>query len=203
MPLFLSSFYFLFDSIPFFCPAHCTSTNGSREKLILMCCCYLVTKFCLTLVIPWAAAHQAPLPFTISKSLLRFMSIELVMISNHLILCHSLILPSVFSSFRVFSNKSALCIRWPKYWSFSFSSSPSSEYSGFISFRIDRFDLLDIQGTLKSLLKLHNSKASILQHSAFFMVQFSNLYTTTGKTVALTIQTSIGKVTSLFINNTE
>ena len=131
------------------------------------------------------------------------MSIELVMISNHLILCHSLILPSVFSSFRVFSNKSALCIRWPKYWSFSFSSSPSSEYSGFISFRIDWFDLLDIQGTLKSLLKLHNSKASILQHSAFFMVQFSNLYTTTGKTVALTIQTSIGKVTSLFINNTE
>ena len=107
MPLFLSSFYFLFDSIPFFCPAHCTSTNGSREKLILMCCCYLVTKFCLTLVIPWAAAHQAPLPFTISKSLLRFMSIELVMISNHLIIyCPLLLLPLVFPRVRERSSSS-------------------------------------------------------------------------------------------------
>ena len=116
--------------------------------------------------------HQAPLSFTISWSLLKLMSIVLVMPSNHLILCYSLLLlPSIFHSIRVFSGELALCIRWPKYWSFSFSISPSNEYSGLISFRIDWFDLLAVQGTLKSLLQHHISKASILQHSDFFMVQ--------------------------------
>ena len=120
---------------------------------------------------PWTAACQASLFCTISCSLPKFMSIELVMPSNHLILYHSLLLlPSIFPSIRVFSNKSVLCIRWPKYWGFSFSISLSNEYSGFISFRIDGFDLLAVQGTLKSLLQHHNSKASILQHSVSFMV---------------------------------
>ena len=135
---------------------------------------------------PWTAAHQASLSFTISWSLLRFMSIESVMPSNHRILCHPLLLlPSIFPSIRVFSNDSALLIRWPKYWSFSFSISPSNEYSGLISFRIDWFDLLAVQGTLKSLLQHHILKASILQHSAFFTVQLSHPYVTTGKTIAL------------------
>ena len=129
------------------------------------------------------------------------MSIELVMLSNHLILCHPLLhLPSVFPSIRVFSIESALCIKWPKYWSFSFNISPSNEYSGLISFRMDWFDLLAIQGTLKSLLQHYNSKSSILQCSAFFMVQFSHLYMTPGKTVALTIWTFVGKVMSLLFN---
>ena len=134
---------------------------------------------------PWTAAHQASLSLTISLSLPKFMSIELVMPSNHLILCRPL-LPSIFPSIRVFSNESARHIRWPKYWSFSFSISPSSEYSGLISFRMDWLDLLAVQGTLKSLLQHHNSKASILWCSAFFMVQFSHPYVTTGKTIALT-----------------
>ena len=120
---------------------------------------------------PWTAAHQASMSITNSQSLLKFMSIKLVIPSNHLILCHPLLLPSIFLSIRVFSNESVLCIRWPKYWSFSFSISPSNEYSGLISFRIDWFDLLAVQGTLKSLLQHHSSKASILQHSSFFMVQ--------------------------------
>ena len=119
---------------------------------------------------PWTAAHQASLSFTNSQSLHKLMSIELVMPSNHLILCHPLLLlPSILPSIRVFSNESVLHIRWPKYWSFSFSISPSNEYSGLISFRIDWFDLLAVQGTLKSLLQNHSSKASILWHSAFFM----------------------------------
>ena len=113
-----------------------------------------------------------------------FMSTELTMPSNHLILCHPLLLPSVFSSIRVFSNKSALCIRWPKYWSFSFSFSPSNEYSRLISFKIDSFDLLSVQGTLKSLLQHHNVKTLVLQHSTFFMVQLSHPYMTTGKTLS-------------------
>ena len=138
-------------------------------------------------VTPWTAAHQASLSFTISHSLLKLMSIELVMPSNHLILCHPLdLLPSVFSSIRVFSNESALCIRWTKYWSFRFSISPSNEYSGLIPFRIDWFNLLEVQGTLKSLLQHHNSKAVIIWHFAFFMVQFSYLFMTTGKNIALT-----------------
>ena len=127
------------------------------------------------------------------------MSIESVMPSKHLILCHPL-LPSMFRSIRVFSNELALCIRWPKCWSFSFSSSPSNEHSGLISFRIDWLDLLAVQGTLKSLLQYHSSKASILQCSAFFIVQLSHPYMTTGKTIALTRQTFVGKVKSLLLN---
>ena len=131
---------------------------------------------------PWTAAHQASLSNTNSWNLLKLMSIKLVMPSNHLILCCPLLLlPSIFSIIRVFSNESVLCIRWPKYWSFSFSISPSNEYSGLISFRMDWFDLLTVQGTLKSLLQHHSSKASILRRSAFFIVQLSHPYMTTGK----------------------
>ena len=141
------------------------------------------------------------LSFTISQSLLKLVSIESIVPSNSLILCHPLLLlPSIFPSIRVFSNKSALCIRWPKYWSFSFSISPSNEYSGLISFRIDWLDLLAVQGTLKSLLQHHSSKASVLWCSAFFMVQLSHPYTTTGKTIALTIGTFLAKVMSLLFN---
>ena len=126
---------------------------------------------------PWTAASQASLSFTISQSLLKLMSIESVMPSNHLILCCPLLLPpSIFSSIRVFSNESTLCLRWPKYWSFSFSISPSSEYSGLISFRTDWFHLLAVQGTLKSLLQCHSSKTLILRRSAFFIVQLSHPY---------------------------
>ena len=129
------------------------------------------------------------------------MSIESVMPSNHLILCCPLlILPSIFPSIRVFSNESVLLIRWPKYWNFSFSISPSNEYSGLISFRIDLLDLLAVQGTLKSLLQHHSSKASILRRSAFFTVQLSHPYTTTGKTIALTRSAFVGKVMSLLFN---
>ena len=145
----------------------------------------LVTQTCLTLCNPlWTAAHQASLSITNSQSLLKLMSSESVMPSNHLILCHPLLLPpSIFPSIRVFSNESLLCIRWPKYWSFSFSINPSNEYSGLISFRIDWFDLLAVQGTLKSLLQHHSSKVSILWCSAFFIVHFSHLYMTTGKDI--------------------
>ena len=137
-------------------------------------------------VTPWTAARQVSLSFTISPSLLKLMFIELVMPSNHLILCHPLLLlPSIFSSIRVFSNVSALQIKWPKYWSFSFSISPSKEYSGFISFRMDWFDLFAVQGTLKSLLQHHSLKASILQHVVFFMVLLSHPYMIIGKTIAL------------------
>ena len=130
----------------------------------------------------WNAARQASLSFTISQRFFKLMSIELVMPSNHLILYHPLLLlPSSFPSIRVFSNESALCIRWPKYWSFSFSISPSSENSGSISFKIDWFDLLVVQGTLKSLLQHHSSKPSVLWYAAFFMVQLSHPYMTTGK----------------------
>ena len=148
---------------------------------------------------PWTVARQASLSITNSQSLLKLMSIELVMSSNHLILCCPLLLPpSIFHSIRVLSNESVLCIRWPKYWSFSFSISPSSEcYSGLISFRMDGLDLLAVQGILKSLLQHHSSKASILCLSAFFIVQLSHPYMTTGKTIALTRQTFVGKVISL------
>ena len=146
-------------------------------------------------------ACQASLSITNSQSLLRLMSIESVMPSNHLIFCHPLLLlPSIFPSIRVFSNETALCIKWPKYWSFSFNISPSSEYSGLISFRMDWLDLLAVQGTLKSLLQYHSSKASILQCSAFFIVQFSHPYMTTRKIIALTRQTFVDKVTSLLFN---
>ena len=134
---------------------------------------------------PWTTAHQASLSITNSQSLLKLMSIESMMPSNHLILCQPLLLPpSIFPSNRIFSNKSVLHIRWPKYWSFSFSINPSNEYPGLISFRMDWLDLLAVQGTLKSLLQHHNSKASILWHSAFFIVQLSHPYMTTGKTIA-------------------
>ena len=138
---------------------------------------------------------------TNSQSLLKLMSIESVIPSNHLILCRPLLLlPSIFPSIRVFSNKPVLHIRWPKYRSFSFSISPSNEYSGLISFRMDWLDLLAVQGTLKSPLQHHSSKASVLRCSAFFIVQISHPYTTTGKTIALTTQTFVGKVMSLLFN---
>ena len=144
---------------------------------------------------PWTAARQASLSITNSQSLLKLMSIESVMPSNHLILCHPLLLLlSIFPSIQVFSKESVLCIRWPKYWSFSLSISPFKEYSELISLRIDWLDLLAVQGTLKSLLQHYSSKASILQHSAFFTVQLSHPYTTTRKTKALTRQTFISKV---------
>ena len=150
---------------------------------------------------PWTAACQASLSVTISQSLLKLMSIESMMPSNHLILCHPLLLPpSIFPSIRVFSNESILCIRWLKYWNFSFSISPSNEYSGLISFRIDWLDLLAVQGTLKSLVQHHCSKASILQCSAFFVVQLSHPYMTTGKAVSLTRWTFVGKVMSQIFN---
>ena len=142
----------------------------------------------------WTTACQDSLSITNSLSLLKLMFIESVLSSNHLILCRPLLLPpSIFPSIRVFSNESVLHVRWPKYWSFSFSISPSNEYSGLISFRMDWLDLLAVQGTLKSLLQYHSSKTSILQHSAFFTVQFSHPYMTTGKTIALTRWTFVGK----------
>ena len=152
-------------------------------------------------VTPWTAAHQASLSIANSRSWLKFGFTESVMPSNHLIFCRPLqIPPSICPSIRVFSNESVLRIRWPKYWSFSFSISPSSEHSGLISFRMDWLDLLAAQGTLKSLLQHHSSKASILWHSAFFIVQLSHPYMTTGKTTALTRQTFVGKVMSLLFN---
>ena len=144
---------------------------------------------------PWTAGHQVSQSSTSSWSLLRLMSIESVMPSNHLVLCHRfLLLPSIFPSIRVFSNESALHIRWPKYWNFSFSIRLSNECSGLISFRIDWLDLLAVQGTLNSLLQHHSSKASVLWCSAFFMVQLSPPYMTTGKTIALTLHTFVSKV---------
>ena len=143
-------------------------------------------------VTPWTAACQASLSITNSQSLLKLVSIKSLMPSNHLILCHLLLLlSSIFPGNRVFPNEAVLCIRWPKYWSFNFNIGPSNEDSGLISFRIDWLDLLAVQGTLKSLLQHHSSKASILQRSAFFMVQLSHPYTTTRKTIALTRWTFI------------
>ena len=146
-------------------------------------------------------ARQVSLAIPNSQSLLKLMSIESVILSNHLILCLPLLLPpSVFPSIRVFSNESALRIRWPKYWSFSFNISPSNEYPRLISFRMDWLDLLAVQGTLKSLLQHHSSKASVLQCSAFFTVRLSHPYLTTRKTIALTRWTFVGKVMSLLFN---
>ena len=150
---------------------------------------------------PWTTARQASLSITNTQSPPKPMSIESVMASNHLILCCPLLLlPSMFPSIRVFSNESAIRIRWPKYWSFSFNISPSNEYSGLISFRMDWLDFLAVQGTLKSLLQHHSSKASILLLSAFFIVQLSHPYMTTGKTIALTRRTFVDKVMSLLFN---
>ena len=152
-------------------------------------------------VTPWTAVCQASLSIINFQSLLKLVSIELVMPSNHLILCCPLLLPpSIFPSIRVFSNESVLRIRWSKYWSFSFSISPFNEYSGLISFMMDWLDLLAVQGTPKSLLQYHSSKASILQCSAFFTVQLSHPYMTTGKTIALTRWTFVGKVIYLLYN---
>ena len=153
-------------------------------------------------VTPWTAALQASLSITNSQSLLKLVSIESLMPSNHLILCHPLLLPpSIFPSIRVFSNKSVLCIKWPKYWSFSFSISPSNEYSGLISFRMDGLDLLAVQGTLKTFsnttIRKHHS---FLQRAACFIAQLSHPYMTTGKTIALTRQTFVGNVMFLLFN---
>ena len=152
-------------------------------------------------VTPWTAARQASLSITNSQSFLKLLSIESVMPSNHLILCCPLLLqPPIFPSIRVFSSESVLCIRWPKYWSFSYGISPSNEYSGLISFRMDWLDLLAVQGTLKGLLQHHSSKASILWQSTFFLVQLSHPYMTTGKALALTKRTYVGKVLSVLFN---
>ena len=149
---------------------------------------------------PWTAAHQASLSITNSWSWLKLMSIKLVMLSNHLIFGRPLLLPSIFPSIRVFSNESALLIRWPKYWSFSFSISPSNEYSGLISFMMDWLDLLAVQGTLKSLFQHHSSKTSTLWHLAFFIVQLSHPYMTTGNTIGLTRWTFVDKVMPQLFN---
>ena len=152
-------------------------------------------------VTPWIAAHQASLSITNSQSLPKLLSIELVMPSSHLFLCRPLLLlPPIPPTIRVFSNESALHMRWPKYWSFSFSIIPSKEHSGLISLRMDWLDLLAVQGTLHSLLQYHSSKASILQHSAFFRVHLSHPYMTTGKSIALTRWTFVGKVMSLLFH---
>ena len=149
---------------------------------------------------PQAAARQASPSITNSQSLLKLMSTESVMPSNHLILYRPLLLlPSIFTSIRDFPKESAFCIRWPKYWSFSFSITPSNEYSRLVSFRTDYFDFLTVKG-LSRIFQHHSSKASVLWHSAFFMVQLSHSYTTTGKTVGLTVQTFVGKVMSLLFN---
>ena len=152
-------------------------------------------------VTPWTAAHQASLSITNSQSLLKLTSKSVMPSNISVVLCVPLLLPpSIFPSIRVFSEESVLRIRWPKYWSFSFSISLSNEYSGLISFRMDWLDLLAVQGTLKSLLQHHSSKTSILHHSAFFIVQLSHPYMTTGKTIALTRWTFVGKVMSLLFN---
>ena len=169
------------SSVAQLCPAFCDPTDCSTT--------------------PWTAACQASLSISNSRSLPKLMSIKSVMPSNHLILCCPLLLlASILPSIRVFSNESALCIRWPKYWSFSFNISPSNEHPGLISFRMERLDLLAVQGTLKSLLQHHSSKASILRCSVFFIVQLSHPYMTAGETIALTRWTFVGKVTSLLFH---
>ena len=174
----------------------------SLKVSAIWCCCCSVARSCPTLCNPMDCSTSGfPGGFTISWSLFKPMSIESMMPSNRLILCHLLLLlPSIFPSLRVFFNESALCIRWPKDWSFTFSISLSNEYSRFISFGIDWFDLLAVQGILKSLCQHHSSKVSILPYSAFFMVQISHPYMTIGKAIALTIWTFVGKVMSLLFN---
>ena len=172
------------------------NTFGSSPFIVLLYIHHRIVVQLLSCVrpfaTPWTAAHQASLSITNSWSLLKLMSILSVMPSNLLILCHPLLLlPSIFPRIEVFSNESVLHIRWPKYWNFSFSISPSSEYSGLIFFRMDWLDLLAVQGTLKGLLQQPSSNASILWHSVFFMVQLSHPHMTTGKTIALTIWTAI------------
>ena len=181
-------------SFPYFC-------SSVPVSLIILDSLVLLLSRVRLFATPWTAACQASLSISNSQSLHKLRSIELVMPSNHLFLCHPLLLlPSTFPSIKVFSNEPVLHIRWSKYWSFSFSISPSSEYSGLISFTMDWVDLLAVQGTLKSLLQHHSPKASVLWYSAFLMVQFSHPYMTTGKIVALTRQTVVGKVMSLLFN---
>ena len=172
------------------------------ETSWLLQCSSVQSLSCVWLfVTPWITAHQVSLSITNSRSSLKLTSIKSVMPSNHLILCRPiLLLLPIPPSIRVFSNESTLHVRWPKYWNFSFSISPSYEHPGLISFRMDWLDLLAVQGTLKSLLQHHTSKASILQRSAFFTVQLSHPYMTTGKTIALTRWTFVGKVMSLLFN---
>ena len=179
------------------CPTYNTSTSSQKGQFSSVRSLSHDRLFAT----PWTAECQASLSITNSWSFLKLMSIESVMLSNHLILCCPLLLPpSVFPRIRVFSNESILCIRWPKYWSFSLSISPSIEHSGLISFRMDWLDLLAVQGNLKTLLQHHSSKASIIQCSAFFIVQLVHPYMTTGKTIALTRWTFVGKVMSLLFN---
>ena len=166
-----------------------------------MCCFCLIAQSCLTLSDSMDCSRPGFPVLHHLRSLLKLTSIESVVPFNHLILCHPLLLPpSIFPSIRIFSNESGLHIRWPKYWSFGFNISPSNQYSGLISFRMEWLDLFAVQGTLKSLLQHHNSKASILRRSAFFIVQLSHPYMTTGKTIALTRWTFVGKVMSLLFN---
>ena len=204
----LASWYFLTKpSIYMVSGTICGEKRCSASKTATLCSISAQLLSCVRLfATPWTAARQDSLSITISQGLLKLITefdgyIKSVMQSNHLILCCPLLLPpSIFPSIRVFSNESVLCIRWSKYQSFSFNISPSNEYSGLISFRIDWLDLLAVQVTHKSLLQHHSSKASILQHSASFIVQLSHPYMTTGKTVALTGQTFVGKVMSLLFN---
>ena len=182
----------------------CAEWNKSEKDKYHMIshwyCCCSVAKSCPTLCDPWTTAHQASLSDINSQSLLKLKSIESVMPSNQFILCHPLLLPTlIFPSIRIFSNESVLCITWPKYWSFSFNIIPSNEHPGLI-FKMDWLDLLAVQGTLKSLLQHHSSKESILQRSAFFTVQLSHSYMTTGKTIALTRWIFVGDVMSLLFN---
>ena len=192
--LFLQCLYHLgLESVTLLCNGN--STCRTKEVVV-----QLLSRVRL-FATPWTAAYQASLSISNSWSLLKLMSVKSVMPSNHLILCRPLLLPpSIFCSIRVFSSESALHIRWPEYWSFSFSISPSNEYLRLISFRMDWLDLLAIQGTLKSLRQHHSSKASILRPSAFFIVQLSHPYMTTGKIIALTRWTLVGKIASLLFN---
>ena len=187
------TFYKLILAVPHICNTHTQRTSVSISKFCHESCSVHSLSHVRFFATPWAAAHQASLSITNSWSSLRLTSIESVMPSSHLILCRPLLLPpSIFPRIRVFSNESVLHIRWPKYWSFSFSISPSNEYSGLTSFRMDWLDLLAIQGTLKSLLQHHSSKASILPHSAFFVFQLSYTYMTAGINIALTVWTFVG-----------
>ena len=186
----MKSFFYIWSNFIFII----VSTDGWPVFPIIIYQFTSVTQSCLTLCKPMDCSMPGLSVHHQLQSLPKLMSIESVMPSNHFILCCPLLLPpSIFSSIRVFSNDSALRIRWPKYWSFSFSISPSNEHLGLISFRMDWLDLLAVQGTLKSLLQCHNSKASILRHSAFFIVQLSHPYMTTGKTIALTRWTIVAK----------
>ena len=183
-----------------FITAHLRIIEHTTANYLIVSSVQLLSRVCLSAT-PWTAARQASLSSTKPRSLLKLISTEWVIPFNHFILCYPLLLlPSIFPNIRGFSNESVFCIRWPKYWSFSFSISPSNEYSGLISFRIEWFDFLAVQGTLKSLLQHHSSKASILQGSGFFIAQLSHPYMTTGKTMTLTRWTFVSKVTSPLFN---